>query len=134
MKWNPILQDISIIHRNLQMIYSCIQRISFDKNNAGLMGGKTGVVVFLFYYSKLVDKQEPYDSALELLTSVFEDINNGYNFHTHAGGLAGIGTVVEILTQEDFIDADTNELLVGLDEYLYKLMLEIYKYSKHRGI
>lgn len=95
---------------------------NLPENNIGLMGGKAGIVLFLFYYAKLVNKQEPYDSALELLTSVFEEINKGFNYHTHAAGLAGIGTVMEILTQEDLIDADTDDLLGEMDVYVYNLM------------
>ena len=56
--------------------------------------------------------------------SLFGDINNkSYSFHTHASGLAGIGTALEILVKEDLIDANTEEILGGLDEYLYQLMI-----------
>lgn len=89
-----------------------------------LMGGKTGIAIFCFYYARLVDKQEPYDYAIELLSSVVEDINAGFNYHTFAGGFAGIGTVLEILVREDLIDIDTDELLNEVDTYLYNLMIE----------
>ncbi|MFC2096537.1 lanthionine synthetase C family protein, partial [Bacteroidota bacterium] len=93
------------------------------EENIGLLGGKTGIAFFFFYYAKLINKQEPYDHGLELLSSVFESINKGYNYHTHGGGLAGIGSVIELLSKHDFLEADTNELLGGLDEYLYKSMI-----------
>lgn len=93
------------------------------ENGKGLMGGKMGVALFFFYYAKLVDKQEPYDFGLELISKVFDDINNGFNFHTHASGLAGIGTSLTLLTEADLLDADLNEILDGLDEYLYTLMI-----------
>ena len=92
-------------------------------NKQGLMGGKLGIVLYFFYYAKLMDKQELYDYGLELLSSVFEDINNGFNYHTHAGGLAGVGAVMEILNNEDLVDIDTDELLGELDDYLYEVMI-----------
>ena len=126
MLWRQIINNLNIqkYSEKISEIANILQKESFKSNaNLGLTGGKTGVAVFLFYYSKLVDKQEPYDYALELLTSVFDDINKGNNLYTHASGLAGIGTTLEILTQEDFIDANTDEIIGGLDEYLYQLLI-----------
>jgi lantibiotic modifying enzyme len=70
-----------------------------------------------------LDNQVIYDYALDILSNVFDNLNNGFNFHTHAGGVAGIGTIIEILTDDDLIDANTDELFEGLDEYLYQLMI-----------
>lgn len=98
------------------------QKEAYEKRQ-GLMGGKSGIAIFFMYYGKLVGRQEPYDFGLELISEVFDVICNGFNFHTHAGGLAGIGTVLTLLTEADLLDADLNEILNGLDEFLYTLMI-----------
>ncbi len=89
----------------------------------GLMGGTIGIALYFLYYAKLMDKQEPYDIGLETLESVFESINNGFNYHTHAGGLAGIGSVIELLREDDLIELDSNDTLGALDKHLYKMMM-----------
>jgi len=98
------------------------QKEAFESGQ-GLMGGKLGIALFFLYYAKMTNRQKPYDFGLELISKVFDDINNGFNFHTHASGLAGIGTSLTLLTEADLLDADLNEILDGLDEYLYTLMI-----------
>jgi lantibiotic modifying enzyme len=93
------------------------------KNNIGLMGGKIGVALFYFYYAKLMAEDNYADYGVELISDVFDVINNDFTYHTHAGGLAGIGWTVEHLAQNDFIDTDTNEILEDLDPYLHRSMI-----------
>jgi len=93
------------------------------KDNIGLMGGKIGVALFYFYYAKLLAEDKYADYGVELVSDVFDVINNDFTYHTHAGGLAGIGWTVEHLAQNDFIDTDTNEILADLDPYLHKAMI-----------
>lgn len=93
------------------------------KDNIGLMGGKIGVALFYFYYAKLLAEDKYADYGVELISDVFDVINNDFTYHTHAGGLAGIGWTVEHLAQNDFIDTDTNEILADLDPYLHKAMI-----------
>lgn len=128
----------TINNSNIQKYSEKIKEITtefLDKKNLpvdnGIMGGKVGIATFLFYHAKYYDKQDSYDYALELLISVFDDIDKGFNYHTHAGGLAGIGTVIELLTQEDLIEADTDEVLSGLDDFLYKVMISDLKNSNY---
>ncbi len=124
MSCKPILGlDIILLEDKLAKIgYKLREQIDY-KHCHGIMGGKVGIALFLFYYAKYMDNQILYDHALDLLSDVIDNINNGFNFHTHAAGIAGIGTTVEILAQEDFIDANTEELLGSVDKYLYQLML-----------
>ncbi|MGQ1910155.1 lanthionine synthetase C family protein [Marinifilum sp. RC60d5] len=125
MDWEkiPELNRTKIESKLSQFEEILISQKEVYESGQGLMGGKLGVALFFLYYAKLTDKQEPYDFGLELISKVFDDINNGFNFHTHASGLAGIGTTLTILTEADLLDADLNEVLEGLDEYLYTLMI-----------
>lgn len=113
-----------LVLNKLFQIYSILKKENlYIKANPGLTGGKAGVAAFLFYYSKLIDNQEPYDLAIDLLSKVLEDINNGFKYHTHAIGISGIGILIEILAKEGIIEADTNQLLKGADNYLYVNMV-----------
>ena len=98
-------------------------RIAGD--NIGLLGGKAGMALFFFYYAKLTNDDKYADYGAELISDIFDDINNaeGYILHTHGGGLAGVGWTVEHLAQNDFLDTDTNEVLETLDPYLHKTMI-----------
>jgi lantibiotic modifying enzyme len=93
------------------------------ETNIGLMGGKIGVALFYFYYAKLTNDDKFADLGVELISNVFDEINKEFTYHTHAGGLAGIGWTVEHLAQNDFIDTDTDEILEDLDPYLHKTMI-----------
>lgn len=95
------------------------------QDNIGLMGGKAGIALFFFYYARLTGEDKYADYGVELISGIFDAINDsqGYLLHTHAGGLAGIGWTVEHLAGNDFIDADTNEVLEVLDPILHKTMI-----------
>jgi len=128
MNWNTLYGEFSEKKEYVLKKLIQIEKILREKSSKidignSLMGGKMGVALFFFYYAKLVNKQKQYDLGLELLSSVFEKINEGFSYHTHAGGLAGIGSLIELLLKHDFLEADTNELIGGLDNYLYKLMI-----------
>ncbi|MCK5058231.1 MAG: lanthionine synthetase C family protein [Candidatus Aminicenantes bacterium] len=88
-----------------------------------LMGGKVGAALFLFYYANYVKKETYYDQGMELLNEVFDNINEGALYHSFAGGLAGVGWTVDHLIKKDFIDADSDDLLSDLDDFLYKMMI-----------
>jgi lantibiotic modifying enzyme len=129
MKWNALNEELSKKKDDVLKKLKQIEKILREKESEsyegpGVMGGMVGISFFFLYYAKFIDKQDPYDYGIELLSSVFEKINEGFNYHTYSAGLAGIGTVMELLVKNDFLEADTNELLGGLDKYLYKLMIQ----------
>lgn len=90
--------------------------------NIGTMGGKTGIALFFFYYAQLTMEEKHVDFAHQLISDIFEEINRDYTIHTFAGGLAGVGWMMEHLVQNDFVEADTDEILESLDPFLYKAM------------
>ena len=110
-------QDNKSIVDELNQINDILKKVKDDNDKPGLMGGNAGVALFYFYYAKFINKQKPYDKGLEILSSIFESIEKGFSFHTHASGIAGIGSVIEILVKQDFIEADTDEMLGELDSY-----------------
>ncbi len=92
--------------------------------NVGVMGGKAGVAIFFFYYAQMTMEPKYMDIAHQLLSDIFDNLGEDSNvIHTLAGGLAGVGWMVELLEQNDFIEADTGEMLEALDEPLYNVMM-----------
>ena len=100
-----------------------VKNVDKLESNIGLMGGKIGVALFYFYYAKFTNDDKFADHGVELISTVFDEINKEFTYHTHAGGLAGIGWSIEHLAQNGFIDTDTNEILEDLDPYLHKTMI-----------
>ena len=88
------------------------------------MDGKAGISLFFFYYARLTGEGKYADHAVELLGSIFKDINDGFNDFRFSNGLAGIGWILRHLVQYKFIETDINELLDGLDAFFYRTMTE----------
>lgn len=93
-----------------------------ETDGPSLMGGKSGAALFFFYYGKYTMKEKYVDFGLALLSEIFDTINEGFVYHTFAGGLAGIGWTVEHLSRVEFLDTDTNEVLGDLDPFLDRMM------------
>ncbi len=91
--------------------------------NIGSMGGKTGIALFFFYYANLTMEEKYVDFAHQLISEIFEEVNNDYTIHTWAGGLSGVGWMMEHLVQNEFVEADTDEILEALDPFLHKAMI-----------
>jgi class I lanthipeptide synthase len=96
---------------------------TMEKDTIGVMGGKVGVALFFFYYAQYTMEERFVDAGIELLSESFDAINDGFSYHTLAGGLAGVGWTVEHLVKKEFLEMDTNETLEDLDPYLHKTMI-----------
>jgi len=114
----------SRIKKKIHQIAKILSNDKFLNYNVSLIGGNAGICLFHFYYSKKFQNEQSTEIAYKIIEDTFVKINNGFSFHTFAGGLAGIGWLIEFLEQNDFLETDTDEILAELDEYLYKLMIE----------
>jgi len=102
-----------------------------DKNSISLFKGNIGISLFLFYYSQFCGDDKFYNKAQKLIEKSFEIVQNGVNYQTFAGGLAGLGWFIEHLSQNNFLEVDTNEIIGDLDDFLYKYMLDEIKKGKY---
>ena len=94
MKWQAIVTDEKqklALTAKLNEIIDALQKNSKSLPGGGLMAGKIGIAPFFFYYARHTQKQEYYDFGFELISHPITAINNGFTYHTLAGGLAGIG-------------------------------------------
>ncbi len=72
---------------------------TMEKDSIGVMGGKVGVALFFFYYAQYSMEERFVDAGIEMLSESFDAINDGFTYHTLAGGLAGVGWTVEHLVE-----------------------------------
>ena len=100
-------------------------------SNPGLLHGKMGLVVFFLHYAKYTGDKSYEDYATVLMDSI-QDIIMQQHVINYADGLAGIGIAVEYLTQNNFVEVNTNEVLGHFDK---KIFLEtVYGDRKNAGL
>jgi 4-hydroxy-3-methylbut-2-en-1-yl diphosphate synthase IspG/GcpE len=71
MKWKKIIAypENRDLFKKLSEIHGCIVNNfeNIKSNNIGLLGGKIETAIFLYYYSKLINKKESADQVYEFL-------------------------------------------------------------------
>lgn len=116
--------DIKVILENkIHQIYNQIILNTEPNSEIGWAGGKSGIALFLFFYYKKYNNDEASKLALNLLYECLEDLNNGDFTYSYCNGLAGFGTVLEVLSESEILEIDTNEMLSSFDFYLEKQMI-----------
>lgn len=93
------------------------------EDNISLMAGNSGSSLFLFYYSFFTKDKTFYKNAKELIERSFHAVQEGNVHPSFAVGLAGLGWLMEHLSQNNFLDIDTSEVLGELDSFLYQAMI-----------
>jgi len=100
-------------------------------DNLGLMHGKMGISIFFFHIARQTKNKIYEDYAGELIDEIYDEItaNTPVDFEN---GLAGIGWGIEYLVQNNFIEADTDEVLEEFDNRIFKEL--IYNTPKEIGL
>ncbi len=102
---------------------------NIDYCGPGLLSGKSGISLFLFYYSRLSNKQEYANKAANIVENIFKSVYLGFNFPTFCDGIFGYVWVIEHLIQNDFIDRNDFPFLDDLDVIIYQQMIQQVKAS-----
>lgn len=89
------------------------------ENSYGLYNGKTGLCMCYFIFGE-IEKNPDYEIKARILLDEISENIGGVEALDFANGLAGIGWGIEWLVQNNFIDANTDEILEDLDDELYK--------------
>ncbi len=111
------------IHEKLSEIYSQINSSYNDSDiSIGMIGGKSGIAMFLFQYYEFFDEKKAAELGLELLYECMQEIEEGNIYFNYSTGLAGFGYVMEYLSRREILDIDTAEILDSFNEYLKKRM------------
>ncbi len=119
------------IKEKIQSIATEIKKHNIDPNNIGLLGGNSGLLLFLFYFAKYSNKVEYEELGYEIIDSIFDSLNNKAPQTPFSGGLAGIGWTINHLVDNGFFEADTNEIFSDVDVVLYKTMIENIKNKEY---
>ncbi len=108
----------------LNEIKDTIDKSTYDNYKiSSLVGGSAGIALFYFYCSKYTSNENCYDKGYELISNIFDSINQGEGYYSFSNGITGIGWLIEHLEEQGFIDSDTNEMLSGLDVFAYDRMI-----------
>ncbi|MDR1883473.1 MAG: glycosyltransferase [Prevotella sp.] len=81
----------------------------------GILKGQTGIIIFLFHYSKYSKSK----SFSDLATRLFDNLCNSLNIDmscSFESGLSGIGWGIQYLFLQKFITGDINEILEDFDD------------------
>ncbi|MGV8096402.1 MAG: lanthionine synthetase LanC family protein [Mangrovibacterium sp.] len=87
-------------------------------DNLGLFNGKMGIAIFFYHYAKYTGNKVYENYAGDLLDEIYEEIN----VRTPADftcGLTGVGWGIEYLVQNEFIEAETDEVLKEIDQAVF---------------
>ncbi|MEM6719275.1 MAG: lanthionine synthetase C family protein [Bacteroidota bacterium] len=112
-----------LLEEKLKEIDRIIKSKYPEETQIGVLAGLAGISLFEFYYSKYLDIDDHADIGVEMLTDCIDKINEGYSYPTFCTGIAGAGWVLDHLEQEEFMDADNDDLLPELDQYIYTFMV-----------
>lgn len=104
------------------------------EQNYGLFNGQMGMSIFFFYYSRHTNNSIYANFAGELLDNVCANLS--YNTPiTFVDGLCGIGWGIELLKKNKFIEADTDSILLEVDEKIMERdVLRVKDYSLETGL
>lgn len=86
--------------------------------NVGLMHGKMGISIYFYHLARKTNNKIYEEFAGELLDEIFSEINSRTS-QDFENGLTGIGWGIEYLVKNGFVEADTNEVLADIDNFIY---------------
>jgi len=115
---------------NRQRLINALLLHSSFIDNPGLLNGKMGISICFYHLARQTENSIYEDYAGELVDEIYEDITMDTPLD-FASGLAGIGWGIEYLVQNNFIEADTDEVLEEIDK---RLMPLIYSFPSSIGL
>jgi len=106
---NNLNTSLQIISRELLLKGSFTDQIGLT--------GKMGIAIFFYHYSKYLEDTAYSGFASELIDEICNEISLDSSIYFH-DGLSGIAWGFLYLIKNKFIDADENELLEDIDQYI----------------
>jgi len=113
----------NFIKQKIDSIAECIfEKIQKEEESFGLYSGESGILLFLFYYSRFSRTKKHI-----LITEKFaENLLNRFlvkeNLHTYCSGLSGILYLFEFLRENEFINLDISGTQSVVENYLVSRM------------
>ena len=113
-----------ILEQKLSEIDQVIRENYPTQSDIGLLTGLPGLALFQFYYAKYLNNQMHSNIGVDIITKALELINEGNNFPTFCGGIAGFGWVYDHIEQEKLAEAEADQLLTSFDTYMHQVMVK----------
>lgn len=126
--WAPILNSniTKIADKKICEIYNVItfdDNISRDKD-ISLMGGRTGKIIFQYYYGKYINDRNIMDLALINLKEIMFELNQIKYNHDFCSGLSGILWGIEHILNLDLFKYSKSLIQISeLDKSIIELLL-----------
>ena len=99
-----------------------INRLVHDSSlidNTGLLNGKMGIAIFFFHLARKSGDKTYENYAGELIDGIYQKISSNIMPLDFENGLAGVGWGIEHLVQNNYLEADTDEVLSDLDDKIF---------------
>jgi len=100
-----------------------IEKNGLSCSNHGLMHGNIGMGIFFYHLARYTNNPDYNKIADDLLDKAFESMSSSVSVDFE-NGLAGIGLGIEYLVQNNFIEADTDEILEEADNKIFRALSE----------
>ena len=125
----------SFIAENIKKIADMLLLNGSLLKNSGLFHGRMGVAIFFFHYAQYTRNELFEKYAAEIIGQIQAEIHWDSPVD-YEDGLAGIGAGIEYLTQNRFLDIDTNEILNDFDKKIsHAIVYEPHEnFSKDNGL
>lgn len=104
---------------SIQTITEILQSNATFIQCPGLIYGKMGLVVYFFHYSKYSNDRSYAKFAIKLIESIQDNITEDSPIN-YSRGLSGIGSGIEYLAQQGFLNINTDEVLKDIDSQVFR--------------
>ena len=116
-----------------RIIHHLILNASFTRN-LGLLDGKMGICIFFYLYARQTGSKLYEELGGYLLDEIYKEIAQSASIG-FAKGLCGVAWGIEYLIQNNFVEADRDEVLEELDlKILEKDVTRIKDFSLDNGL
>ena len=124
MTWKPIING-SEKREIINIIDEIAEILILNKDETeiiGLFSGKTGVALFLYYYSRYSLNKDSLYEAKKLIESVYDAINSGFNRSAFGGGISGIVWCIKHLETVGFINKNEINSFSSINDFFVKAL------------
>lgn len=124
------------VNETLNKIVNDLKKSNLAATHLGLNGGLMSLSLFFFYYSRFISDETQEDFASEILNIIVEKMADNIIPSNYGFGLAGIGSCIEFLSKEKFLEIDSGDTFEELEKMIFTDIMRnlILDYSFQTGI
>lgn len=111
--------NVSILNK----IKSTIDKNDGKQDNLGIISGISGIMIFRFLLSRLLESEEEFEKAKSLISEGLKKINNGYNDPSYGNGITGFFWALQFLEENNIIEIDTDDFFSQAEDFIYEVMV-----------